>query len=124
MPGMLYRVADAKTQGQFAPFRAVLKAAAQMMAGGLLHPDSDPVGYADSIRQYALWAKRNNWDMKKFGEAWLDVTKKNVLEQKQVWTKPMEDTLRGLIPNRWQDIAAVLARAENLARSAGSAGQR
>jgi hypothetical protein len=117
--GMLYKVADQATQERFRPLRSVLTAARSMATRGLLHPDSNPASYFDSIKQYALWAKRENWDAKKFAEAFVDRTKKNAVALKRNWTKEMESAVTAAAPGRWRDVSAILAEANATAGAAG-----
>ncbi len=112
--GMIYRVADQALQEKYKPLRAVLEAGRKLGASGRLHPDSNPKAYIDSIRQYALWAKQENWDMQKFGEMFVGRTKKNAQALKVKWTKEMENALWSAVPGRWRDITAVLAEAERM----------
>lgn len=107
-PGTQYRIASAPTQAQFGPLRSVLAATRQLALQGLLHPDSGAAGYYTFIRQYAVWAKRENWDAKKFGEAFLERTKKNVVAMKANWTDAMEQGVRASIPGRWRDIESAI----------------
>lgn len=113
--GTQYRLASAPTQAQFGPLRNVLAASRQLALQGLLHPDSNATGYFTFIRQYAVWAKRENWDVKKFGEAFVERTKKNVLAMKANWTAAMEQGVRAAIPGRWRDIEEVLRLSNQIA---------
>ncbi len=120
-PGQLYRIAPQALQEKFKPLRAVLQGGRQLAAAGQLHPDSDPKAYVDSIRQYALWTKLENWDMQKFGEMFVQRTKKNAEALNVKWTKEMENALRGVVPGRWRDISAVLEQAKGIAQAAPQA---
>ena len=111
---MLYRVAPQAVQDKFAGIQQVLQAGRQLAAAGKFHPDSDPATYEDSIRQYALWSKIENWDQQKFGEVFLDKTKQNAAAAKVKWTKQMEQSLLSLVPGRWRDIQMVLDEATRL----------
>ena len=111
-PGTMYRVADAGAAGRYRPLIRVLEAANGLARQGGLHPDSDPSGYADSIRQWALWARLAGWDAAQFAEAFVSRTRKNVEEMKRPWTPEMEAAIRAAAPGRWRDIEQVLGAAE------------
>jgi hypothetical protein len=119
-PGMLYRIAPQSVQDQFAPMRYVLQAGREAEAAGKFHPDSDAAAYNDSIRQYALWTKKENWDEQKFGEVFLEKTKENALTAKVQWTPELEQAVRALIPGRWRDISIVLEDAKRLSATSAS----
>jgi len=112
--GTLFRVGGPELQKQFQPARAVLRAGRELAATGKFHPDSEPTAYADSIRQYALWTRIENWNEQKFGEVFLEKTKANALAAKVKWTKQMEQAVSGLVPGRWSDISMVLDQASRL----------
>lgn len=114
--GMPFRLADKAAQARIAPMRRILDAAKDLGRRQLLHPDSDPAEYVTAIKQWALWTERERWDQKKFGDAFLARTKKNMAALNQPWTRAVEDTVRGAVPGRWKDITAVLGRAASLAR--------
>ena len=119
--GMLYRLASQAVQDKFKPITAVLRAGRESAAKGQFHPDSDAKAYNDSIRQYALWSKLENWDEQKFGEVFLDKTKQNAVSAKVKWTKQMEQAVRGLVPGRWRDISMVLDQAAKLSSASQTA---
>lgn len=79
-----------------------------MQTAGLLRPDSNPVAYADAIKQWAVWAAEQNLNEARFTEAFLGHSRKNVEAARQQWTRPMEDMIRKVSPNRWGDIVRVL----------------
>jgi hypothetical protein len=111
--GMVYKIASPAMQQNFAPLKQVLQAGRVLAEKGKLHPDSEPNAYADSIRQYAVWSKQEGWDQKKFGDEFVDRTKKNAEARNVKWTPVIEQALRSAIPGRWGDITQVL----NLAQS-------
>jgi hypothetical protein len=106
-PGTRYRIAGPAAQAQMSPLRNVLAATKQLAVRNLLHTDGS-TGYVNFIRQYAVWAKKENWDVKKFGESFVERTKKNVVAMGQNWTGVMENGVRAAIPGRWADIEQVL----------------
>src|SRR5205823_677623 len=107
--GMLFRIAPPDVQRRFAPAGRVLGAASRLLSAGRLTPDSDPRKYAESIKQYAVWARLGGWDARTFTETWIDKTRKTAAATGVPWTKPMEDELRRVAPARWRDIQRVLA---------------
>lgn len=112
--GMLYRPAPQAVQDRYGQIRFVLQAGRELAVAGKFHPDSEPQAYMDSIRQYSLWAKIENWDQQKFGEVFLEKIKQNALAGKVKWSKQMEQAVSGLIPGRWRDISMVLDEAARL----------
>jgi hypothetical protein len=119
--GMLFRLADPATQEKFKPLRSVLKAGRELAASGQLHPDSNPKAYVDSIRQYAVWTKLENWDQQKFTGMFVERTRKNAEALHVKWTPEMENALRAAAPGRWRDISQVLEQAQALDRAAKAA---
>lgn len=110
--GQMFRIAGADVQKQFAPLRGILKAGDDLFAAGMLNPDSDPIGYMHSIKQWALWASEEGFDLGSFGEAFVDHTRKNFEAAGREWSGQVEDAVRGVVPNRWNDIEQVLTRAD------------
>ncbi len=109
VPGMIYRLAPPAVQRQYATLGRLMDASRQLKDAGGLHPDSDPVQYFHSIRQWAIWsAERGFKDVDAFGQAFVDHAHKNYAESGQAWTRQIEDAVRGLVPGRWQDIRKVM----------------
>ncbi len=122
--GMQYRVAPQALQNQYKPVRGVLRAGREAAAAGKFHPDSEPRDYADTIRQYAVWAKLGNWDQQKFSEMFLERSKKNAEAMNVKWTKNLEQALAGLVHGRWQDVSMVLREAEKLPPAGARPGEK
>jgi hypothetical protein len=118
--GTLYRVADEQMQQRFAPLAGVLRAERKLAAAGLLHPDSDPAAYGESIRQWALWSRIEHFDLKDFEQHFIQYTRKNLEGAGQKWSGDLERGVRQLAGNRWQDITAVWSEADRLAGSSGT----
>jgi len=114
--GMFYRVADQAVQGMYKPLLPLLRAARELVAGGKLHPDSDPQAYATSITQYAIWSELGNWDQQKFTEMMIERTRKNAEASNVKWTKEMEKALLGVAPNRWSDVVQIQRYAQKLSQ--------
>lgn len=115
-PGTLYQIADRAIQQKFRPYRRVLRAARKLQQMNLLHPDSDPAQYLDAIKQWSLWTRIEKWDLDQFTAKFVERTRKNVEAVKGKWTKAIEELVRQRVPNRWNDIQAVLAEADALAK--------
>ena len=118
-PGTMFRVAAPEVQSKFHSMRNVLQAGKKLMDVGGLTPDSDETQYFQSILQWSLWTKERGFDMKAFGTAFLERTKKNFTAAKQPWTKQIKKVVGDLVPNRWKDIERILAEADVLDRGAG-----
>lgn len=112
--GTLYRVADDAVQQRFASMRAVLQAARSLEAAGKLHPDSDAAAYVTSLKQWAVWAKLEKWDVAAFEEHFVEHTRKGVEGNKVSWTKALDQRVRQLVPNRWNDVRSIWAEAERV----------
>lgn len=111
-PGALYRIADQAAQQEFASARKILSATRMLQKAGVLKPDSNPLSYFHSIRQWAVWAKEQKFDIKSFGRAFVEHTKKNVREAGRQWTQEAEKAVMGVVPGRWSAIAQILQEAE------------
>jgi hypothetical protein len=121
-PEAIYRVAAPDIQERYKPIRMVMRAGRELAAAGKFHPDSDADAYNDSIRQYSLWTKLENWNEQKFGEVFLEKTKQNAVAAKVKWSKQMDQAVRALVPGRWSDVAMVLEEAKKLETSSQAPG--
>ena len=117
--GSLFRIAPAAVQQQFAPMRKIMGAARRAYRAGQLHPDSDPTEYFHSIRQWALWTSEQRLDEQAFARRFLEHARKNLEGAGRAWTPQIETAIKGIVPNRWKDVTAVLRAA-----SAGGANAR
>jgi hypothetical protein len=68
-----------------------------------------------ATKQWALWTKLEKWDAKKFGDMFLERTKKNLTELKVPVTRELENQIKGLVPGRWRDVQQVLTQAQAMA---------
>lgn len=109
--GTVFRIAPGAVQQQFAPVRDVLNAARRLHKDGLLNPDSDPVNYFNSIRQWAIWSREQRLDEHGFRSRFIEHTRKNVVEAGRPWTPQVEALIEKAVPNRWNDISKVLRAA-------------
>jgi cell wall-associated NlpC family hydrolase len=107
--GTVYSVADAAIQGRLKPMRQVLRAADRLAAEDRLHPDSDADAYLGATKQWAIWTDAEHWGERQFQDAFVARTRKNAENLGQTWTDAIERTVRGLLPNRWADVQAVIA---------------
>jgi hypothetical protein len=110
-PGTVYRVADASLAQRFRSLTSVVRAGGRLARTGGLHPDSEPGAYADSIKQWSLWARLAGWGADQFASAFVARTRKNVEEMERAWTPAMESAVRAAAPGRWRDIDHVLGAA-------------
>lgn len=109
---MLFRLAPQKVQDANSAFARIMLASKRLKEARRLRPDTDPVEYFHSIRQWAVWADRQRLrDEPAFARAVVDDAKKRVAEAGQRWTREIETEIRALVPNRWQDVRQVLALA-------------
>lgn len=104
----LLRLAPSEVQQKYEPMSKVLQSGYRVAKAGALHPDSNPSAYADSIKQWSLWTVEQNFNEKRFTEAFIAHTKKNVEAAGQNWPPQAEQQIRQVAPNRWRDIALIL----------------
>jgi hypothetical protein len=52
--------------------------------------------------------RRRKFDQSTFGDAFVNHTKKNVEAAVQKWSEAIEDQIRRVVPNRWNDISQIL----------------
>jgi hypothetical protein len=109
--GTIFKIAAPQLQQRFAPMRKIMDASRRVQQLGQLRPDSNPDGYFNAIRQWAMWTVQEKLDEKSFTNAFVEHTKKLVTGQKQAWTKDAEEMVKKASPNRWNDIQKVLAAA-------------
>jgi hypothetical protein len=107
--GTIFKIAAPELQRRFEPMKKIVDAS--RLVRQQLRPDSNPEGYFNSIRQWAMWSVEQKLNEKTFGNAFLEHTRKLVTGQKQPWTKETEDTIKKVTPNRWNDIQRVLSAA-------------
>ena len=119
-PGTQYRVAPPAMQAQHRRLVDVLHAAKRVMDVGGLRPDSEIKGYFNFIRQWSIWTRQENFDEKRFTEAFVEQTRKNVEGQGVTWTDAMRDTVRKVAPGRWRDVTTVLGEVMKVKASAGT----
>jgi len=112
--GTLFRFASAGKSAEFDYARIILVAARQVEAAGLLNPDSDPVDYTHSIRQWAIWTFEQKYDFDGFGNAFVGEIRKAIEAERDdiQWNETFDSAVRDLVPNRWNDINQVLDRTD------------
>lgn len=108
-PGVVYRLAAPASQASFGPIREILSATRYLEWAGALRPDSDPVEYFHSIRQWAIWTYREKYDQRRFAAAFEEHARKNFAAAKRAWNAETSRALQSVIPGRWRDIQTVLA---------------
>src|SRR5689334_13325245 len=87
--GTIFKIAAPELQQRFEPMRKIMDASRRVQQQ--LHPDSNPDGYFNAIRQWAMWTVQEKLNEKTFGNSFLEHTKKLVLNAKQPWSKQAED---------------------------------
>ena len=107
----VFQVASAELQKQFEPARRILGASRQLFEAGQLSPDSDPLEYFHSIRQWAIWSDEQGFDEASFSDAFVNHTRRNLEAEGTAWQDAFETVLRGALPSRWSDIGQVLQAA-------------
>ena len=112
--GMVFSIAPADVQQQYAPAHDVFRAAWALNKRGLIKPTGNPAAYYHSIRQWAWWTQEQRFTQETFTSAMLEYTKKNLANAKQPWTKEAEAYVRATAPKRWADIISVLRLAEKI----------
>ncbi len=112
--GTLYRVADAQRQERLKAMRYLLRAADGLAAARRLHPDAAPAEYLEFVKQWSIWTRLENWDLKEFGDELIARAKKDVERARQPWTRDVEQRIRALVPGRWGDVQTVMTTAEIL----------
>ena len=112
--GVVFRIADLAAQRAHSSMRAILKASRLLNSQGQLNPDSDSDQYFHSIRQWAIWAEEEGYDEEAFVAAFIEHTRKNFEAAERQWTKEVEELVRSLVPNRWEDIQRILQDAARM----------
>ena len=93
-------LAPAAVQQKYAPMSKILQSAYRVTTAGVLHPDSAPAAYEDSIKQWSIWTVEQNLNASRFADAFVAHTKKNVEAAGQKWSKDAEGLIRRAAPNR------------------------
>ncbi|MGD8816049.1 MAG: hypothetical protein PVJ51_02630, partial [Acidobacteriota bacterium] len=106
--GELFRFANAAKSAEFSYAQKVLAGAREVEAAGLLNPDSDPGDYTHSTRQWAIWTAEKGFDKEGFTDSFLEHTREVLAANGTQWSEQIEDAVRGLIDNRWNDVKQVL----------------
>jgi hypothetical protein len=106
--GTVMRVASASVQQPFTSLSRLFEASDRLNALGRLHPDSDAEGYFHAIRQWSIWTHQERLNLGGFEREFLRVTRENFEQAGDPWTAQVEAAVRGLVPNRWNDIQQVL----------------
>jgi len=115
----MFQIASGDLQQQFAPLKHIMSASKALQDVGLLNPDSDPLGYFHSIRQWSIWSKEEGFDQPGFTDAFVEHTKKQVEDAGQQWSPQSDATLRSAAPNRWGDIQRIIGEADRRQETGG-----
>jgi hypothetical protein len=109
--GTMFRVSDQPTQQKFTAAREILRASRRLQDAGALTADSDPREYFHAIRQWAIWVNERSLTLPKYRDAFIERSKKNAEALRRSWSKALEDSLKLLVPHRWDEIAKILREA-------------
>jgi hypothetical protein len=106
--GTVYRIADRAIQESGTPVEAILDAGRLLQDLGGLHPDTDPADYFHSIRQWAIWVHEEGLDRDAFEAEFVEHVRRTFEAADHEWTPDVERRLHEFIPNRWNDVVAIL----------------
>lgn len=106
--GTVYRIADRAVQQSGTPVGAILDAGRLLQDLGGLHPDTDPEDYFHSIRQWAIWVHEEGLDRGAFEAEFVEHVRRTFEAADHEWNSDVERRLNEFIPNRWNDVAAIL----------------
>ena len=110
--GMVYRLAKSPVQQRHPQLAPIMIASKTLKDAGQLRPDTDPIQYFHTIRQWALWSHEQGFKKEgDFADAFIEHSRKNVAAAGRQWTAELEQNVRRLLPNRWRDITQVLTLA-------------
>jgi len=110
--GVVYRIAASQVQERHQYLARIMQASKLLQVQRALHPDSDPIEYFHSVRQWAVWAyERDFKDETAFRRAVVEHAKKNLAAARRPWTRELEAAIDRAVPNRWRDVAQILALA-------------
>ncbi|MFN2382927.1 MAG: thrombospondin type 3 repeat-containing protein [Gemmatimonadota bacterium] len=112
--GQLFRVAAPEVQHRFDYAERIVEASRRLEAAGRFSPHSP--AYAHSTRQWAIWAMAERLGFEAFSREFLALAKWNLEANGQPWTDAAEATVRDVLPDRWQDVEAVLEEARGALR--------
>jgi hypothetical protein len=116
--GAVYRLAARSSADRFSSYRHIMAATRRMQRYGLLPQDGgDPRAYFHSIRQWAIWTTEQGFDEARFGDAFVNHTRKNAEQAGRQWTAAFEQGARRLVPGRWKAVQFVLQEAERFERA-------
>jgi hypothetical protein len=111
--GTIFRIAAPDVQQRYAPMRSILQAAERLELAGQLRSDGGSFSdYVHSIRQWALWAREQDFSLEGFQQAFIEHTRKNVMQAGQRWTSQLESAVEQFVPHRWEQIRMVLDAAD------------
>ncbi len=119
--GTLFRIASQARQRTAGTLRGILDASARLQAAAALHPDGNPESYFHAVRQWAIWVDERKLGRGQFETEFLKHAQKNFAAAGQPWNREVEQAVRAVLPNRWQDISAVLQEAERAGNRRGDA---
>ncbi len=108
----VFRIADEPLQQTYAPAANVLKAGRRLIEGGLL--EGRPLDYVHSIKQWALWTAEGDFSFEAFSDRFLAHAEDNFTVAGMDWTEPVQALVEETLPERWEQIGAILNAAGEL----------
>ena len=122
--GTVFRVADRRLRDKFSRFGHIMAATRRMQRYGLLPPEGgDARAYFHSIRQWAVWTQEQAFDERRFGDAFVQHTRKNAEQAGRQWTDAFETAARSLVPWRWKAVQFALQEAARFERARSTGGR-
>lgn len=109
--GTLLRIAGGGVAAPFMRHAQILEAARRLMDAGELLTALDPLEYLHGVRQWAIWSVEERFDLSRFTDAYLTVSRRNLEEAGERWGADAEREARGLVPGLWNDVRSVLREA-------------
>src|SRR5690606_18256200 len=103
-PGVLLRIANGEVALPFANHARVLDAAQRLSDAGRLVTELDPREYLHGVRQWAIWSVEERFDLSRFADAYLTVSRRNLEEAGERWSSGAEREARALVPGLWNDV--------------------
>lgn len=109
--GMVMGLADYSVQAQMGPIHQMVRAVRRLHKRGALGADSSAKSRAQTMLQWAIWTREQQFDEAGFSRAFVEHAKKNIAAAGRKWTRDLEQAVTALTPQRWADIQMLLREA-------------
>ncbi|HRP07647.1 MAG TPA: hypothetical protein PLL69_04085 [Gemmatimonadales bacterium] len=109
--GTLLRIAEGPVAAPFAGRGGILGAVSRLQQAGRLSSTLDPAEYLHGVRQWAIWTVEERFDLRRFTDAYLEISRRNLEETGAEWTSDAEREARGLVPGLWNHVRSALREA-------------